>query len=141
MCFAEDKETGVGVMSAIARRASRSEFGRRALEEQADLSLFRERPSPRIIAGLVIIGFSYLIGWPAVALFAALSILFREPLIAAIGGPAIYGISHLVFWIGFYMTGAPYAYAFLRWAARKFLERYLTEDELDHVRKSSAEMR
>jgi hypothetical protein len=123
----------VGVMESIAKRAARTEFARRALADGADLSLFRERPSPRIITGLVVIGFSYLIGWPAVALFGVLSIAFREPLLVIVGGPAIYGFSHLLFWVGFYLTGAPYAHAFLKWATRKFLMRFLPGEGMMHA--------
>ena len=42
-------------------------FVRSAMEEQADLSAFKEKPGPRIIFGLMAIMISYIIGWPAVA--------------------------------------------------------------------------
>ena len=81
-----------------------------------------------MILGIILIGFSYLIGWPAVALFGILSIYFGQPLILIIGGPVIYGISHLVFIAGLYLAGARYSYVFLRWATRKALEKVLGDD-------------
>lgn len=106
-------------------RISRTEFARKALEQKADLSPFREKPSARILFGLFLMVFSYVIGWPAVALFGILSVCFNQPLIVILGGPAIYGTSHLVFLAGMYLAGAKYTYFFFRWATRKFLEKYL----------------
>lgn len=112
------------IITIIARRVARTDFARKALEEQADLSPFREKPSARILAGLFLMAFSYLIGWPAVSLFGVLAIYFNQPLIIILGGPAIYGTSHLVFLAGMYLAGARYTYLFLRWAARRFIEKY-----------------
>ena len=114
----------MNVFTIIARGAARTEFARKALEEKADLSPFREKPSARILLGIFLMAFSYVIGWPAVALFGVLSIYFNQPLIVILGGPAIYGTSHLVFLAGMYLAGARYTFVFLRWATRKFLEKY-----------------
>jgi hypothetical protein len=112
----------------LARVVSRTEFARKALEEKADLTPFKAKPSARILFGIFLMGFSYVIGWPAVTFFGILSVYLSEPLIVIIGGPLVYGISHLVFLAGLYLAGARYSYIFLRWAMRKFLEKYL-----DHV--------
>jgi hypothetical protein len=114
----------VKLMAWMAGRVARTEFGRRALEEKADLGLFREKPTARILFGIFLMGFSYVIGWPAVTLFGVMSIYFGQPLIVLIGGPVIYGISHLVFIAGMYLAGAKYTYIFLRWATRRFVEKY-----------------
>jgi len=116
------------LLKYIARIVSRAEFARKALEEKADLAPFKEKPSTRILFGIFLMGFSYVIGWPAVTFFGILSIYLNEPLIVIIGGPIIYGISHLVFLAGLYLAGARYSYIFFRWATRKFLEKYL-----DHI--------
>ena len=42
------------------------------MENPADLSEFKERPTPRLITGLILMVLSFIIGWPAVA---ALSVL------------------------------------------------------------------
>jgi hypothetical protein len=114
----------LGLFHSIAARVVHTEFGRKAVEDNADLSPFRERPSARILFGIFLMLFSYLIGWPAVFLFGVLSVYFGQPLIVIVGGPVIYGISHLVFIAGMYLAGAKYTYRFFRWATRKFLERY-----------------
>jgi hypothetical protein len=117
----------LGPIKSIAERIARTEFARKAVSENADLSLFKAKLSARVLFGLILIGLSYLIGWPAVALFSILSIYFGQPLLLIIGGPVIYGISHLVFIAGAYLAGAKYTYVLLRWATRRALERILGE--------------
>ena len=117
----------MGLLTFIARGTARTEFARKAVEEKADLGSFREKPSARVVFGIVLMALSYVIGWPAVALFGILAIYFQKPLIVIIGGPAIYATSHLVFFVGLYLAGVKYTYAFFRWMTRMFLERYLDD--------------
>jgi hypothetical protein len=81
-----------------------------------------------VIVGVALIGFSYIIGWPAVALLGVLAAHFKRAAIVVVGGPLIYGLSHVVFMVGMYFAGNRYAPIFLRCAARavtrKLLERY-----------------
>lgn len=107
----------------ILERIEKTRYVRSAMVEQANLSAFRERPDARKIIGISAIGFSYVIGWPAVALLGAISIHFSEPLIVGIGGPVTYGLSHLVFIAGMYLAGAEYAKVFFRWATRVAVEK------------------
>ena len=52
----------------LAARFARTRFVRAAMEaEAADLGALRGKPSPAVIVGVALIGFSYIIGWPAVA--------------------------------------------------------------------------
>ena len=102
----------------LLEKIAKTEFVRKAIEEQANLDAFKERPNIRVIAGISAIGISYIIGWPAVSALGAVSIYFGEPLIVVIGGPVTYGLSHLVFIFGAYIAGAQYSKAFLRWATR-----------------------
>ena len=111
-------------------KIAKTRFVRSAVEEKADLSAFRERPTLRIILGVSAIGFSYIIGWPAVAFLGTLSIYFKEPLIVVIGGPVTYGLSHLVFLLGMYLAGAKYTRIFLRWAARVLVEKFSKVNEV-----------
>ena len=113
----------VVVRERMVARLCRTRFAREALEKKADLSSLRVKPTPRVWAGLALIGFSYIIGWPAVGLLVWVSYILREPLIVAIGGPFTYGLSHLVFLYGSYLAGVHYANIFLRWATRRLLER------------------
>ena len=104
-------------------------FVRSAIEEQADLSAFKEKPGPRIIIGLLAIMVSYIIGWPAVAALGILAIKLNEPLLVVVGGPMIYGLSHLVFLLGMYLCGAVYSLIFLRWLTRISMEKLLAWSE------------
>jgi hypothetical protein len=110
-------------------RFARTRFVRAAMEgEAADLGALRGKPSPAVIVGLALMGFSYIIGWPAVALLAFLAAHFQRAAIFVVGGPLTYGLSHAVFMVGAYFAGNRYAPIFLRCAARavmrKLLERY-----------------
>ncbi len=109
----------------ILEKAAATRFVQKAIADKADLSLFRERPNPRTIAGISAMGISYIIGWPAVALLGAISIHLEKPMIAIIGGPLTYGLSHLVFILGMYLAGADYTKVFLRWATRKTMEKLM----------------
>lgn len=101
---------------------ARTHFGREALEEHAELSFLRARPTPRVWLGLGLVALSYLIGWPAVGLLALVAWHWHEPLIVAIGGPAAYALSHLVFMVGSWLAGSQYVILSLRWAVRKIIE-------------------
>ena len=113
------------MLKPLLRWISRTDYARSAIEDQADLAVFREKPTPRIIWGLIIIGVSYIIGWPAVAALGLLATYLKEPLILIIGGPVTYGLSHLVFILGAYLAGTFYAKHFFRWAVRMAIEKHL----------------
>lgn len=115
------------MIHALLRKLYQTEFVQSAVAEQTDLSVFRQRPTPRVMWGLGIIGFSYLIGWPAISALGILSIYWNKPMVAAIGGPLVYGLSHLVFMIGIYFAGAVHARIFLKWAARTAAEKWMGE--------------
>lgn len=112
----------------LVQRLAAITYVRRAIEEQADLSAFKQRPSLRVVTGVGAILFSYVIGWPLIAVLGAVSIHLNQPLVVALGGPVAYGLSHMVFLLGMYLAGAEYSMIFLRWATRvavvKLLERY-----------------
>jgi hypothetical protein len=113
------------MLTKIVHRIADIPYVRKAIEERADLSAFRKRPTARILCGVSLIGFSYLIGWPAVAALGVLALYLEEPLVALVGGPLIYGISHLVFIAGMYLAGAEYSAIFLRWATRVVMEKLI----------------
>jgi len=105
------------------KRIAETEYVRGTIEEKADLSEFKKKPSLRVILGISLIGFSYIIGWPAIGAIGTLAIYLNEPLLLVIGGPLLYGLSHLVFLLGMYFSGARYAKIFLRWATRIVVEK------------------
>jgi len=98
-------------------------FVREALEKKADLKAMRAKPTPRLWTGLGLMGFSYIMGWPAVGLLAWISYRLREPLIVIVGGPTTYGLSYLVFMAGFCLAGVHYTQILMRWGTRRLVER------------------
>ena len=111
------------IIRRIFNKLAETDYVRSAIKEQADLSAFKQRPTPRIILGMATIAFSYVIGWPAVSLLGTLAVYFKKPLLVIIGGPLTYGLSHLVFILGMYLAGAKYTKIFMRWATRMAMEK------------------
>ena len=111
------------ILKGAVVRLAATRFAREALAGQADLRAMKAKPTPRLWTGLGLMGFSYIIGWPAVGLLAWISYRLREPMIVIVGGPAIYGLSHLVFLAGFYLAGVHYGQILLRWGTRCLMER------------------
>jgi len=95
------------------------------MENPVDLSQLRQRPTKRMIWGWILMAFSYVIGWPAVAAFGVLAVWYKEPLIAVIGGPTIYVISCLVFIFGAWLARAPQHLGTLtKFAIQSFVRKY-----------------
>lgn len=115
--------------ATLIKKLARTEFARKAVEDKADLSAFREKPTPKLFFGLFLLTFSYVICWPLVAALGMMSVAFGKPLIVIIGGPMAVGLSHLVFILGMALGGADYSKIFLRWAARVMVEKYLPPGE------------
>ena len=111
----------------IAKYLVGRKYIREILDNPTDLREFKERPTPRLIAGLILMGLSYVIGWPAVAALSALAVWLREPLIAVIGCPTIYGLSCVVFIVGAWLAGAPHYMGILtRYTVQFFLRKLLS---------------
>ena len=111
----------------IAKYLTGKKYIREILANPVDLSEFKERPTPRLITGLILMGFSYIIGWPAVAALGALAVWFNEPLIAIIGCPTTYGLSHVVFIIGAWLARAPhYMGKLARYTIQLFIKKLLS---------------
>jgi len=110
----------------IGRRLAGTAYIRRAMENPADLSAFRQRPTPRLLMGLILLGISYVLGWPAVSAFGAAALYLEEPLVFAIGGPAVYGFSWLVWAASMFLLGVEgkkYGGLFFRWAVLAAVKR------------------
>lgn len=110
---------------AIVLKIGAMDYVRTAIEDQADLSAFKQKPTPVVLAGVFAIGFSYVIGWPAIAALGILSVKLHNPWIVAVGGPITYGLSHLVFILGMYLSGAKYSLIFFRWLTRVTMVKLL----------------
>jgi peptidoglycan/xylan/chitin deacetylase (PgdA/CDA1 family) len=114
-------------MRFLARKLASTAYVRRAIEKQVTLNAFKTSPSPRFLFGLGLVLFSFILGWPMVALFSLLSAYFHAPALLILG-PAFYGFSHLVWMFGMYLAGRnciKYADAILSWILRKAVERVL----------------
>lgn len=97
------------------------------LKDPIDLSEFNERPTKRLITGLILMGLSYVIGWPAVVALSVLAAWFRQPMIAVIGCPTTYGLSYLVFIVGAWLARAPhYMGTLARYTIQFFLRKLLS---------------
>jgi len=112
-------------MEKFIQKIANIEFVRIAIEEQADLSAFTEKPSLKVLTGVFFIILGSLLGWPAVAFLGVLAVKFNEPLLAVVGGPLVYGISFPVFGVGMYFSGAKYSVIFFRWLCRVTVEKLL----------------
>jgi peptidoglycan/xylan/chitin deacetylase (PgdA/CDA1 family) len=115
--------SGDSILRGMGARLAATRFVCEALAGKADLRALKAKPTPRVWIGLGLLCFSYIIGWPAVGLLTGISYHLREPMIIVIGGPVTYGLSHLVFLAGSYLAGVHYVRIFLRWSARRLVER------------------
>ena len=102
-----------------------TDFVRSTIEERADLSAFKEKPTLMVLAGVFAIAASFVMGWPAIAALGYISVKLENPWIAVVGGPLTYGLSHLIFIFGMYLSGATYSIIFLRWLTRVSVEKLL----------------
>jgi peptidoglycan/xylan/chitin deacetylase (PgdA/CDA1 family) len=111
-------------MGFLVRKLASTTYVRRAIEKQVTLDAFKTSPSPRFLFGVGLVLFSFVLGWPMVALFSALSAYFHSPALLILG-PAFYGFSHMVWMFGMYLAGRNcinYADAVLSWILRKVVE-------------------
>jgi len=116
-----------GFWRFLAQKLASTAYVKKAIEKQATLECFRTPPSPRLMIGLGMVLFSFVIGWPMVALFGVLSAYSHTPAWLILGA-AFYGFSHLVWMFGMYLAGRnciQYADAVLSWILRKAVERVL----------------
>jgi ABC-type spermidine/putrescine transport system permease subunit II len=118
----------LSIIKEIALHFARKEFCRKAINERADLSVFKEKSSFSVKIGIILVFFSYIIGLPAVFAIGALAAALKKPLIFLIGGPLIYSISTLIFILGGYLAGTKYIKAFFRWSVRIILEKILGDE-------------
>jgi peptidoglycan/xylan/chitin deacetylase (PgdA/CDA1 family) len=109
----------------------RKEAVRKALADRVTFADIKQRPSVRFMAGISLVGFSYIIGWPAVAFFAFLAVYLDVKELALLG-PASYIVSHVVFFAGAALAGVDgikygrlyfrfIMHRFARWVQKKAL--------------------
>jgi peptidoglycan/xylan/chitin deacetylase (PgdA/CDA1 family) len=111
----------------LARKLASNAYVRRAVEKEVTLSALKTPPSPKFLFGIGLVLLSYVLGWPMVGLFSALSAYFQAPALLMLG-PAFYGFSHLVWMFGMYLAGRDcikYADIIISWSLRKVVEKTL----------------
>jgi hypothetical protein len=118
----------LNIVKKTALYLARKKYCKTAIEDHADLTAIREKPTPSMIVGIILIGFSYVIGLPAVIATGIIAVWMKKPLVAVIGGPLIYAISTIIFIIGIKMVGKTYFHVFSRWLVRVVLEKILGDD-------------
>jgi hypothetical protein len=107
---------------SLPGRMARMEFIRKALADDVTFALLKQRPTPKFIAGISLVGISYIIGWPAVAFFTFLAVYLEMKSLALLG-PVSYIFSHLVFLAGVALAGGDgirYGDLCVRWSLHKF---------------------
>jgi hypothetical protein len=125
------EQTTGNILSIIKKAAlhfARKEYCRAAIEEHADLTIFKQRLTAKIITGLIIILISYLLGIPAVFIVGAIAAWLKSPAFGVIGIPLIYGLSWLLLMLGIYLAGPQYGKALGRWSVRVVLEKILGDE-------------
>jgi hypothetical protein len=114
------------IRKKITSYFSKKPYIQKIMETPADLSEFKERPTPRLIAGLIFMVLSFMMGWPAIAALSFLAVWWQEPLIFVIGGPLAYVLSCVVFFIGAWMARAPhYLNTLTRYALQSFIKKII----------------
>ncbi len=125
------KQPTGNILSIIKKAAlyfARKEYCRAAIDEHADLSIFKEKLTATVITGLILIFISYLLGIPAVFIVGAIAAWLKSPAFGVIGIPLIYGISWLLLMLGIYLAGPQYGKALSRWTVRVVLEKILGDE-------------
>jgi hypothetical protein len=118
----------LNIIKKTALYFARKQYCKAAILEHADLSAIKEKPTPSMVIGLILIAVSYAIGLPAVVALGILAVWVKKPLVLIIGGPVIYTISTILFILGIKMAGKKYFRVFCRWMVRVVLEKILGEE-------------
>ena len=66
------------IQKIIAQYLNGKTFIQEMMENPADLSEFKERPTPRLIIGLILMVLSFIMGWPAIAALSVLAIWWQS---------------------------------------------------------------
>ena len=118
----------MNIIKKTALYLARKKYCKTAIEDRADLTAIREKPTPSMIVGLILIACSYVIGLRAVVALGVIAVWMKDKRIVLIGGPLIYAISTILFIIGIKMAGKKYFQVFSRWVVRVVLEKILGND-------------
>ncbi len=102
-------------------------FVRRAVRENADLKIFQQKPTPRIIAGLICIAASYIFCWPVIGALGLAAAYMPQPLWVVAGAPVVWVLCHFLCMFGVYLAGRDHSLALLKWVVRVFVQKHAPE--------------
>ncbi|MCF8036745.1 MAG: hypothetical protein K9K62_07725 [Desulfobacteraceae bacterium] len=117
----------MGLSRFLAKQLVKTGFARRAVRECADLRIFRQKPSGRVLAGLISIAVSYVACWPVISGLGVFAIYIGQPLLIVIGGPVIWTATHFLCMFGMYLAGADHSKALIKYLVRIFVERHVPD--------------
>ena len=115
----------MNVIRKIAQGIAKTKFASKALNENAALTVFKEKPPAKVFWGIFLMIMGFIIGWPMIGLCGALSFYWKEPLMIIIGGPLLFGIAHIALFAGLYLGAGRYMMPFIRWATRGILKKLI----------------
>ena len=115
----------MNLIRKIAQGIAKTKFASKAMHEKTDLRVFKEKPSAKVVLGILLMCMGYILGWPMIALFGLLSLSWNEPLILIVGGPLLFVVAHLIFLAGVYFAGGKYLMPLVRWVTRVTLKRLI----------------
>jgi hypothetical protein len=113
------------IIKTIATYLAGKDVIRKAIAEGGDFRVYTNRPTPRVMVGIFLMFFSYVIGWPLIGALGWLAFHTGLPLIVMVGGPVAYALSNVVFMIGAYLAGKDYAKALTKWLIKRLFEKIL----------------
>jgi len=114
------------------RKLAGTRWVRSALEKAAIEKGSKEKPTPRFLVGVAVMGLSYILGWPLVSLLGILAARRHRPEIFVIGAPVAYGFSTLVLLLGAGLAGKDglrYLRRLFHRLVARFYARYLAESD------------
>jgi uncharacterized membrane protein YbhN (UPF0104 family) len=118
----------LNIIKKTALYFARKEFCRKAINENADLSVFKEKLSGTIITGIVLIAISYILGIPGAFIVGGIAALLKSTMFGVVGIPLTYGLSWVLLAVGIYLAGPKYGKALSRWSVRVILEKILGDE-------------
>lgn len=118
----------MNIVKKTAAYFARKEFCRNAISECADLSLLKEKHTPGVTIGIVLIVLSCMIVFPSFFIVGVMAAKLRKPMIGVIGIPLAYGFSWLILMLGMYLTGPEYAKTLGKCVVKVVLEKILGDE-------------
>ena len=115
----------MAALQLIAKKLMKMRFARQALREDADLSIFKQKPSGRVLFGLFCIAVSYIFCWPLISGLGVFAVYIGKPWIVVAATPVIWTAAHFLCMFGVYLAGMDHSIALFKWLVKQFLQRHL----------------